>query len=221
MKTLSQNRKIAISTIAVFLASFCFVVVFLTESEQSAEFGKTDVMGAEEDNGIVFSTDAEGEFLGASGPFCQLIDKPCTSIEEYRLFDFINSDDLSEFASVHAKLLQEGKPAKGLGPFRFEDENENSALLLLNAVPQEEEGKILKIIFSARDLTEHIKNLSKEEAEKKIEEVEVLREEEEVLPEKEEALPEEEKKDDDGSKDSSWLERFYPKKPSKLLVEKA
>ncbi len=204
MKTLSQNRKIAISTVAVFLASFCFMIVFLAGSDKSAEFGKTDVMSATENNDIVFSTGPEGNFLGASEPFCLLVEKNCTAIKEHRLFDIINSEDLSDFASVHAKLLQEGESVKGLGPFRFKDQNDGYKLLLLDAVPQKEEGKVIRIIFSARDLTEHIKNLSKNS-------------------EGEESEVEEEKtaEEDDDSKDSSWLEKFQPKKPPKLLVEKA
>lgn len=195
MKTLSQNRKIAISTLAVFLASFSFMVVFLGGEGKNPDHIKTDVLGSVEDNGIVFSSDAEGNFLGSSESFCRIIGKNCTMIKNYKLFDSINSEDLSEFASVHAKLIQSGEGAQGLGPFRFIDKDGNFSILLLDAMPKKDAGRVEKIIFHARDLTDHFENLRKE---------------------KKEEAPE-----DPGSRDSNWLEKFHPKNPPKLLVEKA
>lgn len=197
MRTLTQNRKIAISTIAVFLASFSFVLVFLGGSDENAKFAQTDVMGAAADNRIIFATDAGGNILGASDPFCLITGTDCSDIKSYKVFDLIHSDDLSGFASVHAELLQEGEGADGLGPFRFVNEKSDDRLLLLGARPHKEGSKIAKIVFLAKDLTEHIRRMT------------------------DDADDEEDESDESSSPGENWFKKLYPNTPPKLLVEKA
>ncbi len=197
MRTLTQNRKIAISTLAVFLASFSFVLVFLGGTDETSKLAQTDVMGATEDNRIIFATDPGGNFLGASEPFCLITGTACSEIKDYTIFDLIHADDLSSFASVHAELLQEGEGAEGLGPFRFVNEKSDDRLLLLGARPQKEGAKITKIVFLAKDLTEHIKRMHEEKE------------------------GDDEDSDEDLPREENWFEKLYPNIPPKLLVEKA
>ncbi len=197
MRTLTQNRKIAISTLAIFLASFSFVLVFLGGSDENAKLAQTDVMGAAEDNRIIFATDPGGNFLGASEPFCLITGMSCSEITNHRIFDLIHSDDLSEFASAHAELLQGGEGADGLGPFRFVNEKSDDRLLLLGARPQKEGAKISKIIFLAKDLTEHIKRMNEASEEDDTD------------------------SNEDSPREENWFKKLYPNTPPKLLVEKA
>jgi len=204
MQTLSQNRKIAMSAIAVFVASFTFMVIFLGGSDTNLGSMKTDVLHASEntaelvdestisDDELIFVTDAEGVFIDASDSFCKLVSKSCKLLKGKKLFNYINSEDLADFASVHAKLLQGGARIDGLGPFRFISGSKEK-LLILSAKTKEDDNKVVEIIFNAEDLTEQINQLHL----------------------------------NDDEEDKSWVEILYPKIKNiksdddpKLLVDK-
>lgn len=205
MRNLSQNRKIAISALAVFVASFSFMLVFLGDNENTLKSAKTDVLNIEEDaDNLMFATDSEGNFLHTSDSFCEMMNQSCEEIIDEKIFDYVNKEDLADFASTYSNLAKNGEKADGLGPFRFINEDDENSLLILSAKPKVGGGQVIEIVFSAKDLTEHVKEFNSEkESKEPVESVESKK---------------------------NWIEKIYPKikdveeknweKNAKLLVDK-
>lgn len=186
MIKLSQNRKIAISAIAVFIVSFSAMLAFLGNGSGSHENGQTDVLNVDEEHGAsytnseysveedfrstldnttdpIFATDSEGVFEFASEDFCQLLGMDCAKILGKNFFDFVNSKDHADLFSSHSKLLLDKGELDGIGPFRVMGGNDQ-ILLLLNARLFESDGQdLLKIIFSVKDITDQAKDINEEE----------------------------------------------------------
>lgn len=198
MLKLSQNKKIALSAIALFLVSFSLMLFFLNNGFESTNHSQVNVLEInghagysseavdlemsyrnylKDPNAPFFVTDATGEIKYAGKDFCQFLSVKCDVFVGSVLFDYINSKDLSTVVADHTKLIQEGEPAEGLGPYRML-KRDKELLLLFNAYPvSDKDGKVSEIIFSVKDLTEQVEEL-KENKEKQ---------------------------------DRFWLEKLYPK----------
>lgn len=214
MSKLSQNKKIAISAVSLFIVSFSTMLFFLSggnlnpedlkagisegesqledqeNQENTAQIKpKKAVESSKRDMGFV--TDVEGVIQKANPGFCKLINEDCEELVGKKFFDLVNKDDLGELASIYVKLGQEGKKMDAIGPIRLIDMEKNK-LVLFSAFPvKDEAGKVVKIRFSARDITEKVEDLNK--SDEKIE--------------------------------KSWMEKIYPKikdlneQGNKLLVK--
>lgn len=222
MNRFSQNNKIAISAIAVFLASFSLMLFFLGDKGGELNHGKTDVLqieGVEESGGKsiknidleatyreylgnmedpIFVTDANGTFTFSSEDFCAMLGVKCQNLLNRKLFDFVNSEDLSVLVEKYTHLLQEPDKIDGIGPIRIIKRNKEH-LVLLSAKPiTDKEGKVSDIVFAVKDITEQVEEFQ-------------------------EAL------DEDGEEKepaSEWLKRLYPKikemndADTKVIVDK-
>lgn len=211
MSKLSQNKKIAISAVSLFIVSFSTMLFFLSggnlnpedlkagisEGESHQEDGEKKVLeSSKRDMGFV--TDVEGVIQKANPGFCKLVGEDCEKLAGQKFFDLVDKDDLGELASIYVKLGQEGKKMDAIGPFRLIDGDKNK-LVLFSAFPvKDEAGKVVKIRFSAKDITEKVEDLNKSD-----EKIEKSRENEE----------------------KSWIEKIYPKikdlneQGNKLLVK--
>lgn len=217
MSKLSQNKKIAISAVSLFAASFSTMLFFLgggtlnpddlkasvTEGETRQEettVAKDEAGAGGEARGenlkedTIFVTDVEGFIQKANPGFCRLVGQDCKELVGQKFFDLVNKDDLSELASIYGKLGLEGKRMDAIGPIRLID-GQNNKLVMLSAFPVvDKEGKVIKIRFSAKDIT------------KKVEDLKLDKESEENL-------------------DKDWMRKIYPKikelneQGNKLLVK--
>lgn len=220
MLHLSQNKKIAISAVVIFIISFAVMVLFLDVN--SSDSGKTNVFsgGHKEENsseeefnyltidavymaylnnleGSVFVTNSNGKFEYANQEFCRLAALDCNNLKEKKLFDYIHPKDLPDFVDAHTTLIQSGQEKEGIGPFRITNAKREK-LVLFDALPISGEKGVEKIIFSAKDLTSKVKEFNNDKSGGGAEK----------------------------DKTGSWIDKLYPKiknmndVDSKLLVKK-
>lgn len=185
MLTLTQNKKIAISAISLFLVSFAGMLFFLKNNGNELEQGKTNVLestkhgteqvaeidqesiyreyiGSEENP--IFVVNAEGNVVFASDDCCKLLSVNCDEFVGKLFFDYINTKDLSSLVSAHTKLIQDPKSTEGLGPYRMIKDNKE-ILVLFDAYPiLDEDKKVTEIIFSVKDITEQAEGLNDPDA---------------------------------------------------------
>lgn len=218
MAKISQNKKIALSAVAIFVVSFSVMLFFLgdnqgglgsgeanvlnsgshgdqTETADLAKYSEELVLEALKVNEPIFVVTAEGIFDKANSNFCSILDFECEKLKGKKLFDYISKDHIADFVSAHSELILYGKNMDGIGPIKMTNKK-HERLLLLSAKPlADESGKVSHIIFAAKDLTEIIKDFRKVDKEK----------------------TEEQRK---------WFERLYPRidesenQDTKILVDK-
>lgn len=184
MSKLSQNKKIAISAVSLFAASFSTMLFFLgggtlnpddlkasvtkgkNHQEEATVAKKEAEAEAKPENlkeDTIFVTDLEGFIQKANPGFCKLVSEECKELVGQKFFDLVNKDDLSELASIYGKLGREGKRMDAIGPIRLIDGQDNR-LVILSAFPvADKDGKVIKIRFSAKDITERIESLNSDE----------------------------------------------------------
>ncbi len=177
MTQFSQNKKIAVSAIALFIMSFTMMLFVLENADNSNSHNKADVLHvgeqAKEDldakykeyvqdqDAPMFVTDAEGNILYSGEDFCELLGIPMKTLEGVTLFDIINSKDLPDLIADHAKILQNGEKVEGMGPYRM-IKGKEEILLIMNAYPILEDKKVLEVVFSVKDITEQVEELNEE-----------------------------------------------------------
>lgn len=169
MPKFSQNKKIAISALALFTVSFSTMIFFLGEKINPSV--KTDVMEAGSvdsesvktiEGGIQFKTDVEGVITEASDDFCKIFGTDCSAMIKNKFFNYVNREDMPEMASVYGKLAQNGQQMNTIGPIRVLGANKEEKFLLLNASPLlDAQGKVMSIKFTANDITNKVQDVSK------------------------------------------------------------
>ncbi|MBI4975235.1 PAS domain S-box protein [Candidatus Peregrinibacteria bacterium] len=186
---LSQNKKIAISAVSLFLVSFSGVVLFLQNSEKGLDEVKTDVThaGAETDTketnvseekapqketaeskyrkilnstkDLIVVIDGGGTIKFASEDFCKMMKVRCGKFVGNLFFNYINSKDLPAFVSVHGKILQNKEEINGSGPYRM-IKGLNEMIFMFDAKPIIEKGRVVEIAFDIKDITDKVKKLN-------------------------------------------------------------
>jgi PAS domain S-box-containing protein len=225
MPRFSQNNKIAVSALAVFLASFSLMLFILGGKGGEFSHGGTNVLQsdrAHEESAVeidplnleatyrvylsnfndpIFVTSPEGRIRFASEGFEDILATPSSKLVGKKLFDYVNSEDLSDMVEVYTRTIQNGNKVEGIGPIRMIRKNKER-LLLLSAKPViNSEEKVSGIIFAVKDLTEQLKLLDGGEIE-------------------EDAV------NGGIDDDESWMYRLYPKieemeeSDAKLIVDK-
>lgn len=215
MLNFSQNKKIAVSAVALFIVSFSVMLFFLNGENLNPEHLKTTISGETSNHeetaetvptkglenlilDIGFVTDLEGVITKTNLAFCGLLSEKCKNLVGKKLFDLVNKDDVGELVATYVKLVQEDKKIESIGPLRLSD-GAHDKLLIFSALPlKDDAGKVIQIRFSLKDITEKVQELNESEA-------------------VEEQSEENTKK--------SWIERIYPKirdlneQGNKLLVK--
>lgn len=181
MRKFSENNKIAISAIAVFIVSFSLMFTFLGDSDGTLNSAKTDVLEAESGHtesesaetdqetdyrtalenysDPIFVTNAEGVFKFASGNFCELIGADCGKIIDKKFVNYINAKDHADLVAVYTKIIQNGEKMDAIGPFRVGN-GQDEKLVLFSAKPKlDKDDKVVEIIFIAKDLTQQVQGL--------------------------------------------------------------
>ena len=190
MLTLSQNKKIAISAIALFLMSFMGMLFFLENNGADIEDGNVSILEAAghgekvegEDrvemliidpetmyrdylNGTedpIFVVNAEGEIIFASDDCCELLGTECKEFEGTSFFEYINTKDLPDFVTAQMKVMNDPKLTEGMGPFRMVS-GEDNIIALFSAYPVlDEDSKIKEVVFSINDITAQVEEMNAE-----------------------------------------------------------
>lgn len=191
MLTLSQNKKIAISAIALFLMSFMGMLFFLVNNGAGVENGHVNILevgghgveaGEEGDVEVIvidpetmyrgyldntedpiFVMNAEGQIVFASDNCCELLETECKEFEGSSLFEYINTEDLPDFVTAQMKIMDDPKLTDGIGPFRMISGEENK-IVLLNAYPiLDETMKVRELVFSINDITVQVEEMNAED----------------------------------------------------------
>ena len=180
MSSLSQNNKIAISAIAVFIVSFSVMLFFLENSNSGlSDSGKASVMHASEahveegifvdiedvyksyttsDEDPIFVTNPEGDIKYSEQVVCDIFRSKCDAMDGELIFDHIDSRDLADFTGTYAKIVQTGESKQALGPYRIHD-----SLVLLSAFPIEGEEGVHSVVFAVKDITAQVERAVEEE----------------------------------------------------------
>ncbi len=178
MSFLSQNKKIAIAALAIFIVSFSVMLFFLGGNSLEIENTHTNVLNSSHNSEthdevnkpdpaeLSFITDSEGTFKYTANGFCKLMKLSCSEFEDKKYYDYINSGDLNDLILVQTKLVKEGDKIEAMGPYRMIQGNDE-ILVLLNAEPiLDKDGKVESIIYHVKDLTEQVENLNHKETDK-------------------------------------------------------
>lgn len=180
MSFLSQNKKIALSAISLFLLSLTSMVLFL--SDLGGDYAKTDVLGAgdkahevhEEDVEDSYRSrlsntelpivviDPEGKVVFASEDFCELIDVSCDVFTDNLFFEYVNSKDLPQFFSTQNKVLQGGDAVDGMGPYRLLKSKKEVLVLFNAALVPTSDKKVSHVALAAKDITSLAESLNME-----------------------------------------------------------
>lgn len=169
----TQGKKIAVSALAMFALSFSAMMFFLGGGSVEIDHVQTNVLQAESaaeeveadysqyvvgEETPYFVTDFEGVFIYANHDFCRFVGKKCSDLFGHKFVDYINSKDHSGVLSIYTKLIQNGEKVEGIGPFRMLH-GDSESLVLLTAQPILEGEKVVKIVFTMRDLTNQVEDL--------------------------------------------------------------
>lgn len=170
MTFFTQNKKIAIAALAIFIVSFSVMLFFLDGNQLELENTHTNVLDSSheeevisfeepDNNEIAFVTDPEGSFIHTTNNFCRLLKLSCSEFEGKKYYDYINSNDLNDLILVQTKLVNDGNTIEAIGPYRM-IQGKNEILVLLSAEPiLDKDGKVKFITYHIKDLTEQVENL--------------------------------------------------------------
>jgi len=213
MQKISQNKKIAISAIALFVISLSTMIFFLGGDANVASEGGANVMGshggAEKEGGgssidiskTGFSTDLSGNILVTSKEFCKLLGQKCEDIVKQPIYKYVDKDDFSEVAAVLGKLSVSEQTIDSIGPIRIGTDSNSMKIVILSAQSvKDHDGKMMGINFSVKDITDKVGGNGKK-------------------------LENSNSTDDSEDAQKSWLDGIYPKikdvndQTDKLLVK--
>lgn len=186
MIQLTQNKKIAISAVALFAISFAVMLIFLGSNGGNFDAGFTNVLGAGESEtqsetktetkteaktevpyskyiedlkAPFFVANMSGDVVYASKNLLTLLSVKDSEFIGNSFYDFINIKDVSDAASLFTKLVQDKQKVNGIGPFRM-IKGDSEILVLFNAVPiMGDHDKVSEILFSVKDLTDKVQDL--------------------------------------------------------------
>jgi PAS domain S-box-containing protein len=214
MVSLTQNNKIAIAAVLIFLVSFSVMLFSIDKEIASPEYIKSNVLeagagegGSEGGHHVYFSEgeNSHGEVAeeaseelnldevyknaleGFDGPIFALLPEgkvkflnekfsgdygyeleDAEEVEGVKgdiFFSFISSSDLPDFAAEYTKVLQSGKAENGTGPYGLLKKDGGTSVVMVSFLPVvNEEGKVLEIIGSIKDITEKVGSFNKVEA---------------------------------------------------------
>lgn len=189
LKGISQNKKIAIAAISIFVVSLSMMMFFLGKGN-GFENGQANLLhesGGEaasgSDNGEsalnaeaaaleetyrselgnksdpVFALYPSGKFKYTSEDFCNLVKKDCETLKGKLFYNLVNSKDLPTFISAHSEVLAQKKKIESMGPYRMISDD-HEIIVMFSAVPIFDEDDALEsIAFSVKDITEQVEDL--------------------------------------------------------------
>lgn len=174
---LSQTRKIALVAITLLFLSIASITFFLKNGGEEFAYSKADILqvtAKKEEKKVdedaledkyrnivgnfehpILVINVDGKLTYVSNEFCKLLSEKCSNLMDDLLFQYINSEDLPDFVSAHAKLIADGEKNEALGPLRM-SKNKKEILVLFSAQPILEDKKVTEIVLSAKDLSEKV-----------------------------------------------------------------
>jgi hypothetical protein len=178
MLKVSQNKKIAVSAIALFAVSFSTMIFFLGGDLKIGSVGGANVMGAGShgsttetpeaegktpENKMGFSTDLSGNITVLGEEFCELLNQNCEDIIKQPIYKYVNKSDFSELSKVLGELSHTTKSIDSIGPIKVSaDEGEEKIIILSAKSEVGSDGKVSGINFSVKDITDKMDGSAKQ-----------------------------------------------------------
>lgn len=203
MSNFSENKKIAISAIAIFMVSFSVMLFFLGKGGGDLNHGETSVLNATEEKETasreketlepIFTTNTEGLIISSNDIFIKLIGSKEKELIGDKVFDYIKKEELADFAADFAKVIQNSEKKDGIGPYTIVNGTTEKLVLFSVKPVANKNNKVEEITFFAKDLSEKMQEYKEKTTE---------------------------------SEEKSWYNKIYPKikdseeKDQKLLVDK-
>ena len=211
MSIFTQNKKILITSVSLFMVSLLVILFVLDKSGAGGTYGKSDVLNSNSHGGEAtenesgspktpydiylngnsgpwFVTSADGEFVYLSEDFCNLLNTECKDLEKKNFFNYVNSKDLPEFAVLVTKLIRNTDKIEGAGPYRLLAKKEER-LTIITAFPLlDKKKKVENIIFSVKDISEKVREMENSMTDEEV--LEKLNADEDVI---------------------EWMKEVYPK----------
>ncbi len=185
MANLSQNKKIAISVVLVFIISFAAMVLFLDgESHKKGGHMQANIFElsnfGDDHKEESYIDQIQNSYLNVSPvpmmlvngasrveymnqSFCELMTAGCEKLKGRLVFDLVNVRDLPNIFSITNQLYRDGKKVEGAGPYRLRNGDEEIVVMMNGRSILDEEGKVTHMLLSFRDITSMIKELSEPE----------------------------------------------------------
>jgi len=200
MVSLTQNNKIAVAAVLIFLVSFSVMLFSIDKEIASPEYIKANVLeaGAAGESGHeVYFSESGGEeketakevdfeslyrdaLGGFEGPIFALLPEgkvkflnenfsedygyALEEVEEEIFFSFVAPADLPDFATEYTSVLQSGKAKNGTGPYGLLKKDGGTSVVMVSFLPVvDENGKVLEIIGSVKDITDRVESFNTEE----------------------------------------------------------
>jgi PAS domain S-box-containing protein len=177
---LKQNKNIFMAATGIFIVSMSVLMIFLNSEPQSKEDLKADVVNSgtvtetldqeksyrqiiqnQEDPMIVMGVDGLINYnswdLEATTGY-----KP-NDLKGQLFFNYINPDELATFLGAFAKVIESEEPVTMVGPYRFKDANGEYHYHMGAIYPIIENGKIVKLAITTRDITQEMQKAKDQE----------------------------------------------------------
>lgn len=180
---LSQNKKIIISALTLFIFSFTSLMLFLMEHGDSLEKAHVSVSHSESadkepvdylrdidseviqkvesSEKVAILTGGDGKILYSNEMFCELLNVDCEEINEYSFFDLIEKEYLIEFIAAHTQIIQNQETKEGIGPFLINGDNKE-LIVMMSIEPIVKKDKIKYLFVEIDDITEKINEIHDE-----------------------------------------------------------
>lgn len=177
---MGQNKKIAVTAIAIFVISLVSVMFVLGEdglsSSGSLKINILDIAGhgdRHEESSYreflgnsqdpVFAIESDGTFSYLSPGFEALLGYGPGELEGRLFFSIVYEKDLSLVMTKFTALLDTNKSINSDGPIRIETKAGKHKYILISAAPlKNAEGKAVRIIGTIKDITDSVEKFKKE-----------------------------------------------------------
>lgn len=168
---LTQDRKIAIAVISIFLISFSVMMFFLQTGEEinmlnastmhSTEAGesqdKAEASPKSLEEAPYFSISSDGKFTQASSGFLELLD--IRELQGESLYDFVHIKDLTKLFSHQTRVIQDKEKIEAVGPIRLIN-GDNESIVLFTIIPIEQDHKVNELKFEVNDITAQVQEMT-------------------------------------------------------------
>ena len=175
IKYISQNKYVLLSATALFVVSMSTLLFFFGNNMKASHNQElqTDVMQTvdikslqedenkyrkllnnEQDPIVVLNLDGTVDFT--SGDIESILGYKQNELSHQMFLLLMNPEDIATFMGAFGTAIQTEKPVTTVGPYRIRDKNGQYHINIGSAVPVIDNGKIVKIAISTRDITNEL-----------------------------------------------------------------
>ncbi|MBU1152042.1 PAS domain-containing protein [Patescibacteria group bacterium] len=172
---LTQDKKIAIAVVSIFLISFSVMAFFLKAGQEASLLDASTIHATETDSHQnqdsetkaeetseipYFNISSEGKFTLANDEFLEIIGMH--KLDGESLYDFVHINDLTKLFSHQTRVIQDKEKIESVGPIRLINGN-NELMVLFTIIPIEQDDKVNELRFEVNDITAQVQEMADDE----------------------------------------------------------